>query len=172
MLFKKKKIVDEGEDLVEEDVILCIPKNSDLEKQSNMIGLTERDLQVIRRIQPFVVGQISVLVEQFYESLYQEPSLIEVIEQYSSIEKLKGTLKMHIIEIFNGCIDQEYIEKRKRIAHIHVKIGLVSKWYMCAFQSLFLSLTKMIQASIEDKACCIQVIESVSKVLNLEQQIV
>ena len=79
---------------------MCIPRNSDLEKQSNMIGLTERDLQAVRRIQPFVMRKISVLVEQFYESLYQEPSLIEMIEQYSSIEKLEGTLKMHIIEIF------------------------------------------------------------------------
>jgi len=171
MFFKKTKVY-ETEEIDEGELVLHVPRNSDLEKQIMMIGLTKRDLQLVRQMQPFIMKNIDGLVEQFYSSLYEEPSLIETINKHSSVEKLKGTLKNHIVEIFNGVIDQEYIEKRKRIAHIHVRIGLISKWYMCAFQSLFQSLSKIIQDSIENKDCCIQVIEAVSKVLNLEQQIV
>jgi len=125
MFFKKTKVY-EAEEIDEGELVLHVPRNSDLEKQIMMIGLTKQDLQLVRQMQPFIMKNIYGLVEQFYSSLYEEPSLIETINKHSSVEKLKGTLKNHIVEIFNGIIDQEYIEKRKRIAHIHVRIGLIS----------------------------------------------
>jgi heam-based aerotactic trancducer len=137
-----------------------------------MIGLTKEDLRIIHNLQPFVHQQIDQIVDQFYKNLENEPSLLKIINDNSSIDRLKKTLKRHITEMFDGVIDQAYFEKRIRIAHIHVKINLKTKWYMCAFQDLLLSLINIIEENLEDKEECFLAIKAVSKILNLEQQLV
>lgn len=172
MLFKntrQKKITKLQKD---EIVELYLPKNTEIEKQAYMIGLTKQDLQIIKNLHPLVIEQIDTVVDRFYENLKNEPSLLNLIKNNSSIERLGKTLKRHISEMFEGVIDQAYFEKRIHIAHIHMKIGLKTKWYMCAFQDLLLSLINIIEENIDDKAASILAIKSVSKILNLEQQLV
>nr|WP_249306195.1 globin-coupled sensor protein [Lederbergia citrea] len=151
---------------------LNIKSGSDVEKQLKMIELTVEDLQIINRIQPFVIEKIDYIVDRFYKNLENEPSLLMIINDNSSIERLKKTLKQHISEMFDGVINEAYFEKRIRIAHIHVRIGLQTKWYMCAFQDLFLSLVNIIEEKLTKKEDYFRTIRSVSKILNLEQQLV
>ncbi|MGG4013601.1 globin-coupled sensor protein [Bacillus smithii] len=151
---------------------ISIAKGSEIEKQLIMIDLTEKDLYIIHAIQPFVIEKIDFIVDRFYKNLENEPSLLKIINDYSSIERLKKTLRQHIIEMFNGRIDASFIDKRIKIAHMHVKIGLQTKWYMCAFQDLLLALMDIIQQNIMDKEECFLAIRAVSKILNLEQQLV
>ncbi|MEK4223411.1 globin-coupled sensor protein [Bacillus sp. FSL W8-0116] len=153
-------------------VPISIAKGSEIEKQLIMIDLTEKDLYIIHAIQPFVIEKIDFIVDRFYKNLENEPSLLKIINDYSSIERLKKTLRQHIIEMFNGRIDASFIDKRIKIAHMHVKIGLQTKWYMCAFQDLLLALMDIIQQNIMDKEECFLAIRAVSKILNLEQQLV
>ena len=115
---------------------------------------------------------INEIVEQFYKNLTNEPTLFKIINNNSSIDRLKQTLIQHISEMFDGIIDQSYIQKRIQIAHVHVKIGLQTKWYMCAFQDLLLSLSTLIEKNIVHKEDYFHAIRAVSKILNLEQQIV
>ncbi|MEG0294121.1 globin-coupled sensor protein [Enterococcus sp.] len=149
-----------------------IPKGIDAEHQVQMIGLTKEDLRIIHNLQPFVNEQIDDIVNRFYENLENEPSLLDLINDNSSIEKLRKTLRTHITEMFNGVINQEYFERRIRIAHIHVQVGLKTKWYLCAFQDLLLSLIGIIEENFEDKEEYFLAIKAVSKILNLEQQLV
>jgi len=151
---------------------ISITKGSEIEKQILMIDLTEKDLQIINAIQPFVIEKIDLIADRFYKNLEKEPSLLKIINDNSSIEKLKKTLRQHIVEMFNGRIDASFIDKRIKIAHMHVRIGLQTKWYMCAFQDLFLALMDIIQQNIINKEDCFLAIRAVSKILNLEQQLV
>ncbi|WP_419882973.1 protoglobin domain-containing protein [Peribacillus sp. B-H-3] len=151
---------------------LEITKGSSVEKQIRMIGLTEDDLRMINFLQPFAAEKLDFIVDRFYQNLEHEPSLLNTINHHSSIERLKNTLKRHISEMFDGVINDAYFLKRIKIAQIHVKIGLQTKWYMCAFQDLFLSLSSIIEENIEDKEEGFQALKAVSKMLNLEQQLV
>lgn len=137
-----------------------------------MIDLTEKDLQIINAIQPFVIEKIDLIADRFYKNLEKEPSLLKIINDNSSIEKLKKTLRQHIVEMFNGRIDAAFTDKRIKIAHMHVRIGLQTKWYMCAFQDLFLALMDIIQQNMMNKEDCFLAIRAVSKIINLEQQLV
>lgn len=149
---------------------LNVPRS--VENQVKMIGMTIEDLRIIHNLQPFVIEEIDDIVNRFYENLNNEPSLLHIIQDKSSIDRLRKTLKKHICEMFDGVIDQEYYVKRMQIAHIHVKIGLKTKWYMCAFQDLLLSLINLIEENIGEKSECMLAVKAVSKLLNLEQQLV
>ncbi|GMO01014.1 globin-coupled sensor protein [Parageobacillus thermoglucosidasius] len=172
MLFKRTKRENSNVNFENGRGDISITKGSEIEKQITMIGLTEKDLHIINAIQPFVIENINFIVDRFYKNLENELSLLKIINDHSSIEKLKKTLRQHIMEMFNGRVDASFIDKRIKIAHMHVKIGLPTKWYMCAFQDLFLALMDIIQQNIINKEDCFLAIRAVSKILNLEQQLV
>ncbi|MCM3215804.1 globin-coupled sensor protein [Niallia taxi] len=154
------------------DVELNIDTHSEVYKQIKMIGLTPEDLIQIKRMHPFVLEHIDAIVDRFYKNLENEPSLLRIINDNSSIERLKKTLRTHICEMFAGEVNSQFIEKRIRIAHVHVRIGLQTKWYMCAFQDLLLSLLAIIEEHFPNKETHMPMIRAVSKILNLEQQLV
>ena len=172
MIFEKLRKPKERIELANGNAKINIKSGSAIDKQIKMIALTLDDLRIINILQPYVMENIDEIVEQFYENLTNEPSLLMIINNNSTIGRLKKTLTQHISEMFDGIIDQSYIQKRIHIAHVHVKIGLQTKWYMCAFQDLLLSLSTIIEKNIVHKEDYFHAIRAVSKILNLEQQIV
>ncbi|MBT2688803.1 globin-coupled sensor protein [Bacillus sp. ISL-47] len=172
MFFKKSNIISENQVFLKGNGELIIPNGSDIEKQIQMIGLTVEDLQIINGLQPYVQENIGVIVDRFYENLENEPLLLKIITDNSTIQRLKMTLTQHITEMFEGVIDESYFQKRFRIAHMHVRIGLQTKWYMCAFQDLLLSIMNIVEEKAAGKTAYFSIIRAVSKILNLEQQLV
>lgn len=118
---------------------------STLAKQLAMINLTEEELSIVKALQPLIIQNIDAIVDYFYASIEKEPLLMKIVNQNSTIERLKLTLNRHICEMFSGRIDSAYIEQRSRIAVIHMRIGLEPKWYLGAFQNIMVSLIDLLQ---------------------------
>ncbi|WP_313892790.1 globin-coupled sensor protein [Psychrobacillus sp.] len=141
-------------------------------KQLTTIGLKPENLHQVHRLKKNVEQNIKDIVDGFYSAIIHNPSLITIIEKHSSIEKLNQTLQKHIIEMFEGRIDQAFIDKRIQVAKMHVRIGLLPKWYIAAFQNLQSNLINMIYSLNLKREEELEIILSVSKLLNFEQQIV
>lgn len=156
----------------EEQVQLVIPTNSELEKQIDIISLTKDDLTYIKKLEPFIHENIDLIVDFFYENITKQSNLLHIINTFSSVDKLKLTFRRHIKEMFTGEINQQFINTRRHIAHVHVKVGLDTKWYISAFQNLFNNLVPLIANNISERQELVNSIKAVSKLLNLEQQLV
>lgn len=175
MLFTRKKTKIEPSLLAKSKEMnprIEVKPGSDLDKQLNMINLTVDDLAVAQALKPYVELNNKPIINGFYKNLEYNSDLINMIEANSSIDRLKQTLEKHIIEMFSGEMDEAFIESRKIIAHVHVKIGLTQKWYIASFQKIFSGLMEMIFTYFEaedDRMLAMQVIH---KLLNLEQQVV
>lgn len=151
---------------------LQVDKGSDLEKQLQIIGLTEDDLAIAQVLKKYVEPHLENIVAGFYKNLEYSNELMNIIEDNSSIERLQKTLNVHISEMFNGVIDADFIKKRRVIAHVHVRIGLTQKWYIASFQGILTHLITIIHESTLSKTDQMRAIEVVTKLLNLEQQLV
>ncbi|MEQ6357958.1 globin-coupled sensor protein [Lysinibacillus sp. M3] len=159
-------------EISDESSIGVIIQDQERLQQLNLVNLTKEDLRLIRSLKPYVEQNVTEVVAAFYQAIESVPDLCEVIEKYSSSERLRQTLRLHIIEMFEGCIDDAFLEKRRRVAKMHVKINLYPKWYLAAFQNLEKLLRKIVYTlqltrDEEEKFC-----EAISKVCNFEQQIV
>ncbi|GAB3068800.1 heme-based aerotactic transducer HemAT [Virgibacillus ainsalahensis] len=152
--------------------VVQVPKHSDLEKQLNMLDLKEADFAVAQVLKPYVEKRITEIVDRFYDNLSYNPDLIEIIETNSSFERLKKTLRDHITQMFSGEMTEAFMEKRKIIALVHVKIGLTQKWYIASFEKIFSGLIEVIETNFETKEDRILAIKLCHKLLNLEQQVV
>lgn len=144
-------------------------ENENALKQLKMIDLTDQDLQIVSSLSYVVQEHIQQIVEQFYQSILNVPHLRDLIEHHSTVERLKGTLERHIREMFNGVIDEEYIQRRIRVAHAHVRIGLEPKWYIAAFQNLQKAVFAVMHETADYDA---RRLTAVTKLCNFEQQIV
>lgn len=141
-------------------------------KHLQVTQLTVDDLGVAMVLQPLVKQHIDEIVDTFYDTIGQAEQLSNIINENSSIERLKKSIRSHIIEIFSGTIDESYLEKRITIAIRHVNIGLTQEWYIASFQSIFHSIYNLISEHYpnhEDSQLATIVL---NKLLNFEQQLV
>lgn len=152
--------------------VVKVNVDSDLEKQLNMLDLTVEDFAVAQALKPFVEGKNTTIIDRFYKNLEHNRDLIVIIEKNSSIERLKKTLSRHVVEMFSGEMSEAFIQRRKIIAHIHVRIGLTQKWYIASFQKIFDGLMDLVLENFPCQADRTLAIKVINKLLNLEQQVV
>ncbi|MFD1386512.1 protoglobin domain-containing protein [Oceanobacillus oncorhynchi subsp. oncorhynchi] len=153
-------------------VVLERLQQTDLALQLKISRLTKQDLAVARLLKPVIQENIDIIIDAFYANLALSPELMGIIKDNSSVSRLKQTLATHVIEMFSGEINQAFIDKRRRIAQVHVHIGLQPKWYIASFQELFFQISKLVSDTYQDKENFLNAIQVVNKLLNFEQQIV
>lgn len=167
---KKAKQSSNENRISEEDVTIRVSK--EVQIQLDLIHFNKKDLVLVKGLQPLIEENIESIVDQFYKNLEFNSGLKAIINDHSSVERLKVTLKRHIKEMFSGVIDEQFIKQRVTIAITHVRIGLQPKWYMCAFQDLLESIIDIVDDYYEDRDESLAAIKAVSKILNFEQQLV
>lgn len=156
----------------EQSVVINTNNNSDIDQQMKMISLSKEDLQIAKSIQSVIRDHIDEIVEAFYSTILEVEELHQLIQDNSTVERLRDTLKVHLTEMFSGNIDENYFQKRNIVAKIHYKIGLKPKWYMGAFQNLQNTMNSVVRRSVLNTEESTRIQEVVSKLLNFEQQIV
>ncbi|MEJ9281909.1 globin-coupled sensor protein [Ureibacillus thermosphaericus] len=156
----------------QQENVLEISRDSDVYAQLKLIHLTEEDLNLLACIKPYIEKSIEEIVDTFYDALSSIPQLKSIINQHSTVERLKKTLSVHILEMFSGKINEEFIQKRMRIAQVHLKIGLLPKWYIGAFQNILNSIINIINRSNWSKESIEKATVLSIKLINFETQIV
>ena len=141
-------------------------------QQLKILDLTAQDLQYVRAVKSLVEVRIKEIVEVFYNTIGGVPQFQEIIREHSTMERLSQTLRHHIIEMLEGRIDDEYIEKRKRVSFMHVQIGLTTKWYLAGFQKLERTIREVVRELNLPTSDTVRIVEAFSKVCSFEQQIV
>ena len=114
------------------------PIFSEIEKGNNalqlkFVGLDETDIVSLKRIKPLMEKNVGKIVDAFYDHLQGVPNLTMIIEEHSTIQRLKQTLKKYILDMVSGDIGEDYVVRRKVIGSVHNRIGLFPEWYIGAF---------------------------------------
>ena len=116
---RNKPKEDFQDDLVKyiNEVRIDLHKYSKVLTQIQMIHLSKEDLCVIRSMKDIITAQLPSLVTAFYKNLEMEPSLMKIIADHSTVDRLQKTLQRHLSEMFVGVIDDQFVEQRYIIAH-------------------------------------------------------
>ncbi|ADI00351.1 globin-coupled sensor protein [Salisediminibacterium selenitireducens] len=172
-MFKKKQATTQARipAFAPGKIALSDAYQADFRHHFDLINFTEDDLGRLKQLEPTMISAKYDVIDAFYEKIGSQPHLLEIINRHSSIERLKDHLRPHILEMFAGEIDDRYIENRKRVAKMHVHIGLEPQWYIGSFQKLTEDILIRMQAMYGQETPA-EMISSITKILNLEQQIV
>ncbi|MGD8188955.1 protoglobin domain-containing protein [Brevibacillus ginsengisoli] len=169
---KQAKTDDWIEKAKQGKVNIQVEHDSEIYLQMKMIRLTEEEIQIAKSIQSLIRDNLNEITSNFYQSVLEVDHLRTMINKHSSVDKLQATLHKHLIEMFSGHIDRDFLQKRINVAHRHVMIGLAPKWYMGAFQNLQIKLMEIIQATEMNNEEKMRIIQVITKILNFEQQLV
>lgn len=154
------------------NVWINLSQYPEVEEQLKLIDLTEHDLASLQLLQPYSEQLLTRTAEAFYEGLAKIPHLQNIINTHSTTDRLMHTLRQHFAALFDGKIDESYLEQRRQIAIKHVMIQLDPKWYIGSFARFTNAFTTYIfelPLSIEDKET---ILIAFNKLINLEQQLV
>lgn len=109
--------------------------------QRELSGLTEQDLQVIHEHQEFFTTYSHDVVEEFYNQLASIPELVHIVNQHSTIDRLKKTQ----VRFFESLGERESSEALQaevyRIGQVHHRIHLESKWVV-SFMNIYMNFVR------------------------------
>jgi PAS domain S-box-containing protein len=87
-------------------------------------GVTETELGVVLRFKDVCLAKLPVLVDHFYEYMLRNGYARSVVEKHSSVDRQRPLLARYLTSLFDGRIDDTYVEARKRVAARHDSIDL------------------------------------------------
>src|SRR5260221_14650748 len=89
------------------------------------VGWTAADAQRVQSLGSLLVAFFPALIDDFYAEIENHPEARRVITGGAEqTARLKQTLRNWLQELFSGRYDGEYVERRWRVGHRHVDIGL------------------------------------------------
>jgi two-component system NtrC family sensor kinase len=101
------------------------------------VNWTESDAARVQTIGRLVAPYFAALVDDFYSEIENHPEAKKVITGGDEqIARLKKTLVRWLEELFSGCYDRDYVERRWRVGFRHVEIGLIQVYTNAALSRL------------------------------------
>lgn len=140
------------------------------QKQIGYIGITENDLNLLHSKAKSFELIVDQLVDELYKQVAAEPELLTIIQQHSTLERLKETQRWYFLSLASGVIDEAFIEKRLFIGKVHSRIGLTTNWYLgtyVIYLDIAIALFEQILPN-EWKS----IIFALTKMFNLDSQLV
>ena len=95
--------------------------------------IDERDLDRLRRLQPFARAVTDAIVTDFYEHLMSQPETREFLSDPELVERLKRKQTAYFHGLFAGRIDLAWVENSLRIGAAHSRLGVHPRWYIGAY---------------------------------------
>ena len=110
------------------------------------VGWSEEDAQRVKALGPLLAPTFEALVDDFYDEIERHPEARKVITGGAEqIARLKQTLQQWLQELFSGQYDRTYVERRWRVGHRHVDIGLNQVFTNAALSRLRSGLLRSIE---------------------------
>lgn len=95
------------------------------------VGFSDADAANVASLAEYVRPFIPQIVEHFYEVLLRSPSARAVFTGGDAqLARQRQLLATWLAELFDGCFEREYYERRLRIGTTHVRVGLPQQ-FMC-----------------------------------------
>ena len=96
-------------------------------------GLDEEDRQLLADMKPAMKKHIPDIIDAFYENLEQNERTHEILHaEPGRVERLKGHLAKWLLGLVDGIYDDDYFDKRYKIGHRHVEVGLEPRYVIAA----------------------------------------
>jgi len=144
--------------------------SAERKKQIEYTGITEQDLKILAECKPIFQNIVQEVVDRFYESIGQQPELVAIISNVSTIERLKETQIWYYMSLTEGVIDQAYIDNRIKIGAVHSRIGLTTEWYLGTYMTYLDISTNVLQRVLPERWK--DVVHALTKLFNLDSQFV
>lgn len=122
---------------------MTVLKLSDEEIQARraFFKLGDDDLERLQALRPFAEKVMPGIVDEIFTHLLANPETSRFFEDELTVQRMKLVQREHLLILFRGRCDHDYVEDRLRVGAAHERIGLSPQWYLGAYR-LYLALIR------------------------------
>lgn len=142
------------------------------QEQCQLLNLTSEELELIREVNLIIEKYCDEIVEGFYDRVTLIPHLKNMIETFSSLDKLKKSFANHLTKMFTKHLNNNFIEERTIVALTHFAVRLDPCWYIGAMSHLHVLIHSFINKEIEEEKKAQKFCDIVTKLISFELQII
>ena len=144
-----------------------------IEESIQLLRIDAEQLAVLKEIRLIIERDSDEIIRKFYDHVTAFPGLKAIIDQFSSVEKLKVTMKKYLLTLFPDKIDEEFIQWRITIGEVHNRINLPPFYYLSANQFLSDEIVPRIFTYYRKKVDrAIFASSALQRILSFDQQVV
>ncbi len=144
-----------------------------LEQRLFYMNVTTEKLAVLQEVKPYVLSIKDEFLDTVLDHVYSIEPLRQIAETHSTRQKLKDVFAMYLATLFEGSIDDKYVQLRKRVGSTHKGVELPVAWFLATYQAFnSLLIPKLVQLFVHDPQKLSDVLVSVTDVMNFDAQLV
>lgn len=138
------------------------------------VGWNADDERCVRAAAAVIAPHFASLVDDFYAELQRHPATLAVITGGPpQIQRLKGSLRQWLEELFSGPYDEAYVARRWRVGLRHVEIGLLQVFTVAALSRLRAGMIRVLRANWRgDSANLAHTLLALNKLLDLDLAVI
>ncbi|SDJ10518.1 globin-coupled sensor protein [Salimicrobium halophilum] len=151
----------------------CKLQDSVLEERLRYMNVTTESLQVLQEVKPYILEIKDEFLDTVLDHVYTVDELRTIAETHTTRGKLKEVFSMYLATLFEGSIDDKYVQVRQRIGGTHKGADLPVGWFLATYQAFnSLLIPKIVELYIHDPQKLSNVLVSVTDVMNFDAQLV
>ena len=123
-----------------------------LDDLKRYVGFTYASAAALRALHPLASPWFPEIVDDFYEAVVAHPDARAAITGGAAqIARLKTTLTAWLDTLLLGPHDDAYLDRRSRIGHVHVRIGLPQAYIFTAMNRIRVRLGEAVRLGLRDR---------------------
>ena len=95
-----------------------------VEDAKHLVGLSERDAQILAERKEVLLSWADELVEDFYAQLLRYPKTAQIFERTVPVERVKKKFKKWYEELVSGKVDEQFYKRQFFVGLVHIYYGI------------------------------------------------
>lgn len=113
------------------------------------------------------------IMDSFYSRLLEISEFNQIINKYSSVERLKKTFDQYFKSLFEDDLNIDYVFRRRQIANTHARIGVLPNWMLSAYTLINqLIIPLIVKRCKNDNYEMLDILLAYDSLVTIDQQII
>lgn len=150
-----------------------INTNERFKEKLDFLALSKIRRESVQSLHELYHNNCNYILDSFYDRLLDIPEFSKVINDNSSVERLKSLFNRHFTSLFEDELDINYVFKRRRIAYTHARIGVLPNWMIAAYTLINQLIIPLIVKKYRSKPeKMLDIILAYDSLVTIDQQII
>ncbi|QKS72509.1 globin-coupled sensor protein [Paenalkalicoccus suaedae] len=148
-------------------------ESSQLTERLRYMNVTKEKLALLQEVKPYILEIKDDFLDLVLEHVYTVEELRQIAEEHSTRQRLKDVFAMYLATLFEGTIDEKYVQVRQRIGATHKGADLPVAWFLATYQAFnSLLIPQIVSRYINDAEKLSDILVSITDVMNFDSQLV
>ncbi|WP_240376749.1 methyl-accepting chemotaxis protein [Bacillus piscicola] len=137
------------------------------------LGIDEETLQHVREAAQVLTPFKKEIVNHFYDNITAVDHLRGIIEDHSTVERLRKTMERYLDQFLEADVNKEYIKTRIVVGEVHSRIHLTAEHFISAHHLLLQMMTTILMEKLHHKPDdMMAAVLAVQKLAAFDQQLI